>query len=498
MEVSKHFKMYKKGKNWCTMALATAAVALGTTVVTAKPANADATSDVVTQSAVSASATSSASASSVVLSAASANENASSTSTSDVTSSEVSSATSVSAVSASVSSASLADSASASASAVAETSASTKTVSAMSASETASTSASSDASVASESAASASSDVNSDTVSATSEADSNASSDATTSSANAVRQVAAAVSVVKNGRVTENGSTYYYINGTKKTDYFLNQDGKVYYFGADGARYTNQFYSNWGRMYYFGDDGARYTNQFYSNWGRTYYFGNDGARYTNQFYSNWGRTYYFGNDGARWTNQFMSAWGNIYYFGSDGARATNTTINLGYGDLTFDNKGILTSSNSFIGGIVNGAIEGWLDYGVLPSLTIAQAILESGWGNSVLAYKYHNLFGIKGSYNGNSVALPTYEVYNGVTYYITDHFRVYPSNNASIHDHALFFVENSRYANLLGNRSASAVTTLVRQDGYATDPSYSTSLMSLINNYGLTRYDQIAFSAKAK
>jgi len=251
-------------------------------------------------------------------------------------------------------------------------------------------------------------------------------------------------------------------------------------------------------MYYFGDDGARYTNQFYSNWGRMYYFGDDGARYTNQFYSNWGRTYYFGNDGARWTNQFMSAWGNIYYFGSDGARATNTTINLGYGDLTFYNKGILTSSNSFIGGIVNGAIEGWLDYGVLPSLTIAQAILESGWGNSVLAYKYHNLFGIKGSYNGNSVALPTYEVYNGVTYYITDHFRVYPSNNASIHDHALFFVENSRYANLLGNRSASAVTTLVRQDGYATDPSYSTSLMSLINNYGLTRYDQIAFSAKAK
>ncbi|WP_337097397.1 glucosaminidase domain-containing protein [Limosilactobacillus fermentum] len=398
-------------------------------------------------------------------------------------------------------------------------------------------------------------------VSAASEEDSSASSDAATSSVSAVREVAAAVSAVKNGWVTENGSTYYYINSVKKTDSFLTQDGKVYYFGDDGkeyknqfyhnwgrmyyfgddgarytnqfysnwgrmyyfgndgarytnqfysnwgrtyyfgndgARYTNQFYSNWGRTYYFGDDGARYTNQFYSNWGRTYYFGDDGARYTNQFYSNWGRTYYFGNDGARWTNQFMSAWGNIYYFGSDGARATSTTINLGYGDLTFDNKGILTSSNSFIGGIVNGAIEGWLDYGVLPSLTIAQAILESGWGNSVLAYKYHNLFGIKGSYNGNSVALPTYEVYNGVTYYITDYFRVYPSNNASIHDHALFFVENSRYANLLGNISASAVTTLVRRDGYATDPSYSTSLMSLINNYGLTRYDQIAFSAKAK
>ncbi|MCT3459417.1 hypothetical protein EFR25_07145, partial [Limosilactobacillus fermentum] len=113
-----------------------------------------------------------------------------------------------------------------------------------------------------------------------------ASSDAATSSASAVREVAAAVSSVKNGWVTENGSTYYYINSVKKTDFFLTQDGKVYYFGDDGKEYKNQFYHNWDRMYYFGDDGARYTNQFYSNWGRMYYFGDDGARYTNQFYSN--------------------------------------------------------------------------------------------------------------------------------------------------------------------------------------------------------------------
>ena len=481
MEVSKHFKMYKKGKKWCTMALATAAVTLGATMVTA---HADETAPSASSATVTSTAAATAtSASSVTLTASSsfASTNAAVSEASSASTTNAVSANSVSVASAETTSAD--SSVSSQAASVSTSSASGDKCKATATSaeaninsSTVATQANTNSSATSE-AVSASSEVNSDTVSAASEADSRASSDVATSSASAVREVAAAVSAVKNGWVTENGSTYYYINSVKKTDFFLTQDGKVYYFG---------------------DDGKEYKNQFYHNWGRTYYFGDDGARYTNQFYSNWGRTYYFGNDGARWTNQFMSAWGNIYYFGSDGARATNTTINLGYGDLTFDNKGILTSSNSFIGGIVNGAIEGWLDYGVLPSLTIAQAILESGWGNSVLAYKYHNLFGIKGSYNGNSVALPTYEVYNGVTYYITDHFRVYPSNNASIHDHALFFVENSRYANLLGNRSASAVTTLVRQDGYATDPSYSTSLMSLINNYGLTRYDQIAFSAKAK
>lgn len=39
-----------------------------------------------------------------------------------------------------------------------------------------------------------------------------------------------------------------------KTDYFLTQNGKVYYFGKDGKEYKDQFYSNWGNMYYFGSD----------------------------------------------------------------------------------------------------------------------------------------------------------------------------------------------------------------------------------------------------
>ena len=320
--------------------------------------------------------------------------------------------------------------------------------------------------------------------------------------------------VAQNGWQTEDGNSYYYKDGQKLTgqqnidgkdyyfngqgqqqkNYFLNENNHTYYFQADGTRLNDGFYSNWGRTYYFQADGSRLDNNFYTNWGRTYYFGDDGARWDNRFYSNWGRTYYFGDDGARWDNRFMNAFGNVYYFGSDGSRATNTTINLGYGDLTFDNQGRLSSNNAFIGSIVNGAIQGWAQHQILPSLTLAQAILESAWGKSTLASTYHNLFGIKGSYNGMSVNMPTYEEYGGRMVLINDAFRRYPDNNASVQDHTDFLIKNSRYHNLIGVRDANTATYLIRADGYATASTYTNSLRNVINTYDLTRYDRVAFS----
>ena len=320
--------------------------------------------------------------------------------------------------------------------------------------------------------------------------------------------------VAQNGWQTEDGNSYYYKDGQKLTgqqnidgkdyyfngqgqqqkNYFLNENNHTYYFQADGTRLNDGFYSNWGRTYYFQADGSRLDNNFYTNWGRTYYFGDDGARWDNRFYSNWGRTYYFGDDGARWDNRFMNAFGNVYYFGSDGSRATNTTINLGYGDLTFDNQGRLSSNNAFIGSIVNGAIQGWAQHQILPSLTLAQAILESAWGKSTLASTYHNLFGIKGSYNGMSVNMPTYEEYGGRMVLINDVFRRYPDNNASVQDHTDFLIKNSRYHNLIGVRDANTATYLIRADGYATASTYTNSLRNVINTYDLTRYDRVAFS----
>lgn len=153
-------------------------------------------------------------------------------------------------------------------------------------------------------------------------------------------------------------------------------------------------------------------------------------------------------------------------------------------------------SQNFIESVAQGAINGWTKYGVLPSVTVAQAILESGWGQSALSTQAHNLFGIKGSYNGQYVTMQTREVYNGQSYYIYDNFRKYANNSESVEDHGNFLYSNSRYANLLGDQSYASVARKLQSDGYATDPSYASSLIKLVEMYNLTQLDNIAFSGK--
>lgn len=153
-------------------------------------------------------------------------------------------------------------------------------------------------------------------------------------------------------------------------------------------------------------------------------------------------------------------------------------------------------SQNFIESVAQGAINGWTKYGVLPSVTVAQAILESGWGQSALSTQAHNLFGIKGSYNGQYVTMQTREVYNGQSYYIYDNFRKYANNSESVEDHGNFLYSNSRYANLLGDQSYASVARKLQSDGYATDPSYASSLIKLVEMYNLTQIDNIAFSGK--
>ena len=83
--------------------------------------------------------------------------------------------------------------------------------------------------------------------------------------------------------------------------------------------------------------------------------------------------------------------------------AANSSASVDLNSITFSTN---AHSQAFIESVAQGAINGWQTYKVLPSITVAQAILESGWGNSYLSTAAHNLFGIKGSYNGNSIRLP--------------------------------------------------------------------------------------------
>ncbi|WP_186414654.1 glucosaminidase domain-containing protein, partial [Oenococcus oeni] len=149
--------------------------------------------------------------------------------------------------------------------------------------------------------------------------------------------------------------------------------------------------------------------------------------------------------------------------------------------------------STFLNGIIESAINGWTQYKILPSLTAAQAILESGWGTSTLASEYHNLFGIKGSYNGQTVDMPTEEYYSGAYHEIDDYFRVYASDSESITDYEELLSENSRYSNLIGETDAATAAEEIYEDGYATDPDYTEELEEIINEYNLTAWDSLAF-----
>lgn len=128
---------------------------------------------------------------------------------------------------------------------------------------------------------------------------------------------------------------------------------------------------------------------------------------------------------------------------------------------------------------------------ILASLTIAQAILESNWGESGLTEESNNLFGIKGQYNGQSVMYPTQE-WDGTKYVnVNAEFKKYPSWKESVSDHSALFHRLERYHNLIGVTDAVTACKLVQADGYATSPIYAQSLINLISSYDLTKYDVV-------
>lgn len=134
------------------------------------------------------------------------------------------------------------------------------------------------------------------------------------------------------------------------------------------------------------------------------------------------------------------------------------------------------------------------DNDLYASVMIAQAILESASGNSTLAQApNNNLFGIKGTYNGNAVQLPTREDDGtGATYTIMSNFRQYDNVDESLSDYA-DLLSNSMGDFYAGARKSNTDTFVDACDflvgRYATDIFYSEKLQDLIETYDLTRFD---------
>lgn len=146
----------------------------------------------------------------------------------------------------------------------------------------------------------------------------------------------------------------------------------------------------------------------------------------------------------------------------------------------------------FINSIKEGALKGQQEYSILPSLTIAQAILESGWGSSSLAVKAKNLFGVKAfsNWKGEKITLPTTEWYNGQIVVVQADFRVYNSFNASIEDHNKL-LSNSRYKAVRLSRDYKTACLEIYNCGYATDSRYPEKLISIIEGNRLYEYDAV-------
>ena len=156
-----------------------------------------------------------------------------------------------------------------------------------------------------------------------------------------------------------------------------------------------------------------------------------------------------------------------------------------------------TPAQQFLNKIIPAAQQATEGQDVYTSVMIAQAALESAWGQSALASEpNHNLFGVKGSYNGQSVNMYTLEDAGAQKYYgIYDNFRKYPSYKESMDDYVDKIINGIKgapmfYAGAWKSRTNSYQDATRYLTGrYATDTAYYSKLNRIIEQYGLTKYD---------
>ena len=152
-------------------------------------------------------------------------------------------------------------------------------------------------------------------------------------------------------------------------------------------------------------------------------------------------------------------------------------------------------NGDFIAAAAGPAQQNQREYHVPASVTIAQAIIESGWGRSALAANDHNYFGIKcfsGTYGTIATGCHTYrtvECEPGCAQ-TTASFRVYASITDSFRDHGYFLTTNPRYAPAFTHpNDANAFLMATWKAGYATSPTYYTDVTTIMTRYNLYQYD---------
>ena len=144
--------------------------------------------------------------------------------------------------------------------------------------------------------------------------------------------------------------------------------------------------------------------------------------------------------------------------------------------------------------------------GILASVSLAQFILESGYGKSELAQNANNIFGMKCSLSGNTWSGSSWDGKSkytkktqeqnpdGSMVTITADFRKYPCIEDSIADHSAYLLgakngSKLRYAGLKGCTDYKKAVQIIKDGGYATSLTYVEKLISIIERWNLTQYD---------
>ena len=137
----------------------------------------------------------------------------------------------------------------------------------------------------------------------------------------------------------------------------------------------------------------------------------------------------------------------------------------------------------------------------LPSVCIAQCCCESAYGTSPKMMRANAILGIKvgksrvhfgTAWKDKAYSTQTKECYDGKTYVnITDMFRAYDDIDGAIEDYYDMLAACSRYRNCLNQTDARNCITAIKNGGYATSPTYISTIMNIITKYNLTRYDSV-------
>lgn len=134
--------------------------------------------------------------------------------------------------------------------------------------------------------------------------------------------------------------------------------------------------------------------------------------------------------------------------------------------------------------------------GLLASISIGQAILESDWGASDLSQQHNNLFGIKSFGDEPRVTMYTKEYIDGQWLETPAAFRSYPSWEASLDDHVNLFKVGVNwnpdlYKKVLNAKDYREAAFELQEAGYATDPNYDQKIIGVIEAYHLNQYDEL-------